>query len=101
MHRVIPFVVLLFTLLLFALSLHASTHESPAAHDAAALSAASCTACHDSRRICFRLGKQDAAYWQQTVARMRTAGAKIDQAQAAAIAQWLAGPPASAQPLCP
>ncbi|WP_027193352.1 hypothetical protein [Megalodesulfovibrio gigas] len=95
MRRVIPFVVLLLALLLYAMSLHASNQ------DAAGLAAAKCVACHDSRRICFRIGKQEAAFWQQTVARMRAAGAKIDESQAAAIAGWLASPPADAKPLCP
>lgn len=77
-------------------------HAGPAAsQDAGALAAGKCTACHDARRICSRLGKQPAAYWQDTVARMKTNGAKIDDAQAAAIAGYLATQAEGAKPLCP
>ena len=49
-----------------------------------------CTSCHSLGMVCDNLGR-DAAYWDKTVARMRTSGAKLDAAQATATAAWLAG----------
>ncbi|GAB7079746.1 hypothetical protein [Megalodesulfovibrio paquesii] len=100
MHRVVAFCVLLVALLLFAMSLHASTQGS--AQDAGALTVAKCAgACHDPRRICFRLGKVEPSFWPATVAKMQQKGAKIDETQARAIAGWLTTSGPSAKPLCP
>jgi hypothetical protein len=56
--------------------------------DLAALVQAKCTRCHPVSRI--KSAQHDAAGWAATIARMQSKGAMVDDAQAAAIATFLA-----------
>jgi len=64
------------------------------------LAAQTCSACHNTARICDKLGNRKAEVWQQTVARMKSNGAKLSDADVAAIAEYLATARPGAKPLC-
>jgi glutamate-1-semialdehyde aminotransferase len=67
--------------------------SSGAASTPAELIAAHCNVCHDSVRI--RGARHDAAGWADTVARMRGKGARVTDAEAQKIVDFLAGGGAS------
>ena len=46
---------------------------------------AKCTACHNTTRICEKLGKKSKARWQRTIDRMTERGAKLNAEEAAAL----------------
>jgi len=64
------------------------------------LTAQACSSCHGTERICEKLGKRKAEVWAQTVARMKSNGAKFSDADAASIAEYLATAKPGAKPLC-
>lgn len=84
---------LLATLALPACSSGADGTGSETPGDAAALIRERCTVCHDTSRI--EQARKDAAGWRSTVERMRGKGARVSDAEASAIAEFLAGGGAS------
>ena len=58
-----------------------------------------CNKCHDYSRICRRLG-QNEAWWTDTVKRMNTHGADVEDAQVPATAAYLAGLTPGSAPIC-
>lgn len=67
---------------------------------AAKLAAERCAPCHGTARICDKLGNRSAEVWQQTVRRMVSNGAKLSDADAASVAEYLATAKPGAKPLC-
>jgi mono/diheme cytochrome c family protein len=63
--------------------------DAATAADPAALVRERCVKCHTLDRI--KNAQHDAAGWEATVARMRGRGAQVDDAEAAAVAAFLAG----------
>ena len=49
----------------------------------AALLTAKCTECHNTTRICEKLGKKSNSRWQRTISRMTERGAKVSAEEAA------------------
>lgn len=66
----------------------------------AKLAAERCSACHSTTRICDRLGNRKPEVWRQTVERMKSNGAKITEAEASSIAEYLAAAKSGDKPLC-
>jgi len=64
------------------------------------LAAKACSACHSTARICEKLGSRKPEVWEQTVARMKSNGAKLSDADMATIAEYLASALPGAKPLC-
>ena len=64
------------------------------------LTAERCSACHDTARICDRLGSREPEVWQQTVERMRSNGAKLTDNDAQTVAEYLSTAKPGAKPLC-
>jgi len=48
-----------------------------------------CTSCHQTSRICQKLGKKSESQWNRTIKRMIRHGAKINKVQRAALAKCL------------
>lgn len=67
---------------------------------AAKLAGKVCASCHDTARICERLGKRTPEVWKQTVERMQGNGAQMSDADVATIAEYLATAKPGAKPLC-
>jgi len=59
-----------------------------------------CSACHDTARICEKLGARTPEVWAQTVDRMRGNGAKFDDAEAQTVTEYLSTAKPGAKPLC-
>lgn len=57
----------------------------------AALVQGKCSKCHDLARVKRNLGKRDAAEWKSTVARMKSKGAEITDAEVGTISEFLGG----------
>ena len=64
------------------------------------LAAEKCGACHSTARICEKLGNRSAEVWKQTVGRMKSNGAKLTEAEADSVAEYLATAKPGAKPLC-
>ena len=64
------------------------------------LAAERCSSCHDTGRICEKLGNRSLDVWQQTVDRMRGNGAQLSDDEAVAVAEYLAAAKPGAKPLC-
>ena len=64
------------------------------------LSAERCSACHDTARICEKLGSRAPEVWQQTVERMRGNGAKLTADEGQTVSEYLATAKPGAKPLC-
>lgn len=54
-----------------------------------ALLTAKCTACHNTTRVCDKLGKKSKARWQRTIERMTERGAKVNPEEAASLLRCL------------
>jgi cytochrome c553 len=67
---------------------------------AAKLAAERCSACHSTARICEKLGNRKPEVWQQTVQRMKSNGAKLSEAEAGPVAEYLATARPGSKPLC-
>jgi mono/diheme cytochrome c family protein len=67
---------------------------------AAKLAAERCSACHSTDRICQKLGNRTPEVWQQTVQRMVSNGAKLTEAEAKTVADYLGTAKPGAKPLC-
>jgi hypothetical protein len=93
MKKLMIFVVGSYTLLMLASLVFAQA-------GAAKLAAEKCSACHSTARICDRLGNRTLEVWQQTALRMKGNGAKITEAEAASIAEYLATAKPGSKPLC-
>lgn len=66
----------------------AGTNGAGQAIDARTLIAERCASCHDLSRV--KKAQHDEAGWRSTVQRMRGKGARVDEAEQAAIAAFLA-----------
>jgi len=64
------------------------------------LAARSCSTCHGTGVICEKLGERNAFAWANTVARMQSNGAKLSEADAATIAEYLATAKPGSKHLC-
>lgn len=64
------------------------------------LTAERCSTCHDTTRICERLGERTPEVWQQTVERMRGNGAQLTDDEAQTVSEYLATAKPTAKPLC-
>jgi hypothetical protein len=62
---------------------------------------ASCTACHDTRRICDNLGKKDRDAWEKTVTRMVEKGADVSKENIPAVVDYLTSLKPGSAPVCP
>ncbi|OGR38958.1 MAG: hypothetical protein A2051_03295 [Desulfovibrionales bacterium GWA2_65_9] len=67
---------------------------------AAKLAAERCSACHSTGRICEKLGNRTAEVWKQTVQRMKGNGAKLSDAEASTVAEYLPTAKPGSKPLC-
>lgn len=83
MKRLMIFVVCSYAFLVLASLVFAQA-------SAGKLAAEKCSACHSTARICEKLGNRTAEVWLQTAERMKGNGAKITEAEVAAIAEYLA-----------
>ena len=59
-----------------------------------------CTVCHDTQRICDALGKKDKDAWTQTVTRMKSNGASVDQDTIPVVVDFLSGLAPGSPPIC-
>lgn len=64
------------------------------------LAARVCSACHSTGVICEKLGQRNAFAWTNTVERMRSNGAKLSDADAATIVEYLATAKPGSKHLC-
>lgn len=64
------------------------------------LAAEKCSGCHGTARICEKLGSRKPEVWQQTVARMKSNGARLSEAEARTVAEYLSTARPGAKPLC-
>jgi len=67
---------------------------------AAKLTAQRCSACHSTGRICEKLGNRASEVWKQTVQRMVSNGARLSEAEARTVADYLGTAKSGAKPLC-
>lgn len=65
-----------------------------------ALLTAKCTECHNTTRICEKLGKKSAARWQRTLSRMTERGAKLNTEEAAELLLCLDAGAKNLEPTC-
>ncbi len=93
LKKLILIVVGLYSLLMIASLVYAQA-------GAAKLAGERCSACHSTARICEKLGNRSAEVWQQTVKRMVSNGAKLTDAEAASVAEYLATAKPGAKALC-
>lgn len=70
------------------------------AGDPANLVMTSCTACHDTKRICDGLAKKDKDAWNQTVTRMVGKGAALSSEDIPVVAGYLAALKPGSPPVC-
>jgi hypothetical protein len=59
-----------------------------------------CTYCHNAERICKSMGRKNASEWRATITRMVTKGAKIDDTQKNAMADFLVAARPQSTTLC-
>ena len=59
-----------------------------------------CTACHNTQRICDALSKKDRDAWIQTVTRMKSNGAAVDQDTIPVVVNFLSGLAPGSPPIC-
>jgi len=64
------------------------------------LAAERCSACHETARICEKLGARTPEVWAQTVERMRGNGASLDEADVQTVTEYLSTAKQGAKPLC-
>ncbi|WP_027360469.1 hypothetical protein [Desulforegula conservatrix] len=62
---------------------------------------AKCAACHKIDKVCKKVGKKDAGQWEALVKSMVKRGAKLDDAEQKAAAEYLASLKADSNTLCP
>lgn len=93
MKRLMIIIVGLYVCVMFASLVFAQA-------SAGKLAAEKCSACHSTDRICAKLGNRTAEVWQQTVTRMKGNGAKINDSEVTAIAEFLSTAKPGTQPLC-
>jgi cytochrome c553 len=67
---------------------------------AAKLAVERCSACHNTARICEKLGNRTPEVWQQTVQRMKSNGAKLSDAEVGTVAEYLSTAKPGSKPLC-
>lgn len=65
-----------------------------------ALLTTKCTECHNTTRICEKLGKKSKARWQRTLERMTERGAKVNPEEAATLLRCLDGGTTELQASC-
>lgn len=68
--------------------------------DIASLIKGKCLVCHDIKRTCSEIGEADAEEWKKIVDRMVERGAKLDEAEAKKVTEYLSGLK-DAKALCP
>jgi cytochrome c5 len=68
--------------------------------DIASVVKTKCVVCHDIKRTCSEIGEADAKEWKKIVDRMKERGAKVDEAEAAKVTEYLSGLK-DAKVLCP
>lgn len=66
-----------------------------------ALISSKCTICHKIDNICKNIGKKDAIQWEAIVKGMVKRGAKLNDGEQKAAAEYLASLKADANTLCP
>lgn len=93
MKKLVIFAVGSYTLLVAASLVFAEV-------SAGKLTAERCSACHDTAPICGALGHRSPDDWQRTVDRMRAKGAKLDDEEAQAVAEYLSAAKPTSKPLC-
>lgn len=71
-----------------------------AAGDPAQTIMSACSKCHDTKRICAKLGTKDKAGWDATVTRMMSKGAQVAEADKAGVVDWLVAQKPGAKPVC-
>lgn len=93
MKKLVIFAVGSYTLLMVVSLVYAQV-------SAGRLTAERCSACHDTARICEKLGARTPEVWQQTVERMRGNGAQLTDDEAQTVSEYLATAKPTAKPLC-
>jgi len=93
LKKLVVFAIGAYTLLMLASLVFAQV-------SAGKLAAERCSACHSTARICEKLGNRTPEVWQQTVARMKSNGAKLSEAEADTVAEYLATAKPGSKPLC-
>ena len=59
-----------------------------------------CTACHNTQRICHALSKKGRDAWTQTVTKMKSNGAAVDQDTIPVVVNFLSGLAPGSPPIC-
>ena len=59
-----------------------------------------CTACHNTQRICDALSKKDRDAWTQTVTKMKSNGAAVDQDTIPVVVNFLSDLAPDSPPIC-
>jgi len=85
--------------LALALALCVTLAAAAAAEDMADQVKSSCASCHSTKRVCTRLGN-DQAYWQKTIQRMVDIGTQMPANAVEPMAAYLAGQTKAAAPFC-
>lgn len=93
MKKLVIFVLGAYTLLMAASLVFAQV-------SAGKLTAERCSTCHDTQRICEKLGGRGIEQWTATVERMRESGARLDDEEAQTVAEYLSTAKPGAKPLC-
>ena len=93
MKKLILIVVGAYMVLMVASLVHAQA-------SAAKLAAERCAPCHGTARICEKLGGRAPEVWRQTVKRMVSNGAKLNDSEADSVAEYLAVAKPGAKALC-
>ncbi|HOJ13101.1 MAG TPA: hypothetical protein PLS81_07720 [Deltaproteobacteria bacterium] len=90
-------VILACTILAFSF---AQAQQAPATKDTMTTVMRSCSACHDTARVCRALGTRDAAGWERTIKRMVAKGASLGTEDIQAAAGLLATLAPGSKPVC-
>jgi cytochrome c553 len=93
LKKLLIFAVGIYTMLMFAGLVFAQA-------SAGKLAARTCSTCHGTDVICEKLGARNAFAWANTVERMRSNGAKLSEADAATIVEYLATAKPGSKHLC-
>lgn len=87
-------------LIVFAALLWMNAPASIAEENPENLVKTKCTYCHNADRICKNFGRRGSSEWRATVSRMISKGARVDETEAAAIANYLVTARAENSTLC-
>lgn len=90
----------IFALALCAPAIFSGEQKAEQKEDIASLIKGKCLACHDMKRTCSEIGEADAEEWKHILGRMVKKGAKLDEAEAKKMTEYLSALK-EAKALCP